>query len=182
MWRRVAIGVVLAGVLAGCSVGGSGAGGSFPVTTKRESAVCPSVRVQYGGLPAGARSVGVPSDLPWVATTSGDVTGSLFYYHSPVFSHRMARAVVGVGGRAGGGVATKILWWVRGRGASRLTVTGHRLDSSGSFQQTIAGHSLGRSTFFPSIITVPTIGCWRLDLQAGSAAGSLTIRAVTASA
>ncbi len=105
----------------------------------------------------------------------------MFYYRSPVFSHRMRRAVIGTGGRAGGGAATKILWWVRGQGAARLTVTGQRLDGAGSFRQTIPGPSPGNSTFFPSIITVPTPGCWRVGLQAGSAAGSLTIRAVRAS-
>jgi hypothetical protein len=173
--------VVLAGLLAGCGLGGSGADQSSLSATRQEYAACSSAVVHYGGLPVGAQSVGVPSDLPWIATGSREITGSMFYYHSPVFSHRMRRAVIGVGGRAGGGGATKILWWVHGRGATRLMVTGQRLDAAGSFRQTIPGPSRGRSTFFPSIITVPTSGCWRLQLHGGSAAGSVTMRAVTPS-
>lgn len=179
MWRSAAIGIVLM-LLAGCSLSRSAASQSSPTTIKQEYASCPSALIQYGGLPAGARSVGVPPSLPWIATGSREITGSMFYYHSPVFSHRIRRAVIGVGGRAGGGGATKILWWVQGSGATRLMVTGERLDAAGSFRQTIPGPSPGRNTFFPSIITVPTTGCWRLDLQAGSTAGSVTLKAVTA--
>lgn len=178
MWRSAAITAVLAALLAGCSLGGSGTDQSLPSPTKQESATCPSALVHYGAPPAGALSVGVPPDLPWIATGSNEITGSMFYYRSPVFSHRMRRAVIGAGGRAGDGGATKILWWVEGRGATSLTVTGQRLDAAGSFRQVIPGPSQGRSTFFPSIITVPTSGCWRLELHAGSAAGSVTMRAV----
>jgi hypothetical protein len=172
---------MLAGLLAGCTLGGSGADQSSLSATKQESATCSSALVHYGRPPAGALSVGVPPDLPWIATGSKEVTGSMFYYRSPVFSHRMRRAVIGVGGRAGGGGATKILWWVQGHGAASLMVTGQRLDAAGSFRQTIPGPSPGRNVFFPSIITVPTAGCWRLELQAGSTTGSVTLKAVTAS-
>jgi hypothetical protein len=183
MWRRVAIGVVLAGLLpVGCSLGGgSEAGHSLSSLSKRDHSACPSALIHYGGLPAGARSVGVPANLPWIATGSREITGSMFYYHSPVFPHRMRRAVIGAGGRAGAGVSTKILWWVHGRGSAKLTVSGSRLDAVGAFRQTIPGPTPGRNTFFPSIITAPTSGCWRLELQAGGATGSVTMTAVTAS-
>jgi hypothetical protein len=181
MWRRVGIGLLLTECLAGCSTGGSAAGRSSPLApTKHGMTSCPSAPIQYGGLPAAARSAGIPANLPWISTRSKEITGSIFYYHSPVFSHRIKHAVIGTGGRAGGGAATKILWWAQGDGSRRLTVTGHRLDAAGSFRQTISGPLASRSTYFPSIITVPTTGCWSIELQAGSAAGSVTIRAVTA--
>jgi hypothetical protein len=176
------MGTALVLLLVGCSLGGgSETGHSLSAPSKQDHSTCPSALIHYGGLPAGARSVGVPANLPWIATGSRKITGSMFYYHSPVFPDRMRGAVIGAGGRAGDGVATKVLWWVHGRGSTRLTVRGRRLDAAGSFQQTIPGPSPGRNTFFPSIIAVPSRGCWRLDLQAGPAAGSVTMRAVTAS-
>jgi hypothetical protein len=145
---------------------------------------CAAAPVHYRGLPLGARAVGVPASLPWVETTSGQITGSLFYYGMPVFSHRVARAVIGARGEGGGGVgSTKILWWVHGRGAPRMTVSGERLDRAGTYRQFVVGpNPLGNNTFFPSIITVPSTGCWTLHVRAGSATGAVTFRVVTAGA
>jgi hypothetical protein len=54
----------------------------------------------------------------------------------------------------------KILWTLSGSQATRgLTVRGMRTGGSGSFTANFPG-----DTEFPSIISVPSPGCWRLSL------------------
>lgn len=88
-----------------------------------------------------------------------------------------ARAIIGTRGQAASGVATKILWWVQGKGSPTLTIVGKRTDAAGSFRQTIAGPTLGDNTTFPSIVKVPAPGCWTLSVHSGSTSGSITFRA-----
>jgi len=103
------------------------------------------------------------------------VTGSLFYY-TPTLRRR-AQAIIGTRGQAEPGTATKILWWVDGKGSPTLTIVGNRTDGAGSFSQTITGPTLGDNTTFPSLVKVPAPGCWALAIHSGSTSGSITFRA-----
>jgi hypothetical protein len=103
------------------------------------------------------------------------VTGSLFYYTPTLRRH--AHAVIGTGGQAESGVVTKILWWVQGKGSPTLTIVGNRTDGAGSFRQEITGPTLGDNTTFPSLVKVPSPGCWKLGIRSGSTSGSITFRA-----
>ena len=182
----VRCGLILASVAVtavGCFGGGSGSPPptSLPVggvtLLPRSSAGCAAAIVHHDAAPIGARHAGIPPTIPWVEDAQAQITGSLFYYTPTLRRH--THAIIGTRGRGQGGTATKILWWIRGNGSPTLTIVGHRIDATGSFHQTITGPSLGRNTTFPSIVTIPTPGCWTLDLRSGSTSGSITFRALT---
>lgn len=156
---------------AGC-IGGSSSSSAGPT---RPAVVCTPATVHYGSVPAAAREAGIPSGVPWVEDSTASVTGSLYYY-TPIL-RRHAHAIIGTRGQAESGRVTKILWWVHGKGSPALTIVGNRTDAAGSFRPTITGPTLGDNTTFPSIVTVPTPGCWTLSVHSGSTSGSITFRA-----
>jgi hypothetical protein len=139
--------------------------------------VCAPAAVHFGAVPAATREAGIPTGVPWVEDSTASVTGSLFYYTPNLRRHR--DAIIGTRGQAGSGVATKILWWVHGTGSPTLTIVGRRTDVADSFRQTITGPSLGNNTTFPSLVSVPTPGCWALAIHSGSTTGSITFRAMS---
>jgi hypothetical protein len=143
----------------------------------RIDAACGSSVVHYGELPVSARLGGIPA-TPWIAGAGTEIIGALFYYGLPPFDARPAKAVIGTGGRAGAGVSTKILWWTRSD-AAELSITGHRLDGPGSFAVHVPSAQGGGTvgTQFPSVIEIPHPGCWRVDLESGRSAGSVTVQA-----
>jgi hypothetical protein len=78
---------------------------------------------------------------------------------------------------------TKVLWWVRRGWGVRLHLTGVRLDGKGQFTQAFqqAGASSsprGYHAPFPSIVNVPSAGCWLFTLRTGRLAGIVVVRAV----
>ena len=157
---------------AGCIGGSSGASGSTP-----SAAACTPATVHFGGVPRAARDAGIPPTVAWVEDATASVTGSLFYYTPTLRRH--SHAIIGTLGHAEHGVATKILWWVQGRGSPTLTITGNRSDAGGSFRQTITGPTLGDNTTFPSIVRVPAPGCWTLTVHSRTTSGSITFRATS---
>lgn len=74
----------------------------------------------------------------------------------------------------GTAIQMKILWTLSGSQTTHgLTVRGERADGSGSFTESFPG-----GTQFPSIISVPSGGCWRLSLNTGATA-HLSVLAVS---
>jgi hypothetical protein len=68
-----------------------------------------------------------------------------------------------------GGAQTKILWIdYRNRARGTMVVAGRRLDAPGRFRQSFP--VLG-----PSIIDVPSRGCWRLTLHTRTTTASVTL-------
>lgn len=159
-------------IAAGCIGGSSSSSGSTP-----SAAACAPATVHYGGVPGAARDAGIPSTFAWVKDSSASVTGTLFYYTPTLRRH--THAIIGTLGHAEPGVATKILWWVQGRGSPTLTIVGTRSDATGSFRQTITGPTLGDNTTFPSIVRVPAPGCWTLTVHSRTTSGSITFRATS---
>lgn len=94
------------------------------------------------------------------------------------------RALLYAGGVGPGGVNMKIPWWVKRRWGSSLTVSGRRIGAAGSFRQTFpaalgfSSHPPGYLAVFPSIVDVPTAGCWRLTVSTGNLAGVLVVKVV----
>jgi hypothetical protein len=154
--------------------------GTPAAAAARTPCLSPSV---HAAIPAGATTIGFQGTTPpWVATPDRHVVAFLFYYGGRPFRDGrqvpayMAHATIATHGRVPQG-STKILWWVRGKGAGpTLTVTGTRLDAAGAFRQVVSGN--GRT--FPSIVDVPTAGCWRLSLRSGKVTGGLIVRAIDA--
>jgi hypothetical protein len=168
---RLALGLAVAAALATASacMGGSGTAASTA------SSPCAPSQVHYDANPAFPASL---RPVPYVSAPSGGSTlaGYLFYYgavprwkraHPPdflIYTH---------GQVPGTTIQMKILWTLRGSQAMHgLTVRGKKIDGSGSFTENFTG-----GTEFPSIISVPSSGCWRLSLDTGTI-GHLTVLAV----
>ncbi len=116
--------------------------------------------------------------LPWIAATpaSSQIVGHLFYYGVPgvawAESHMQGLRIYPGGVVPGsGGAQTKILWIdYRGRSKGAMRVDGSRLDARGEFHQSFP--SLG-----PTIIDIPSTGCWRVTLHTTTTTGKVTVLA-----
>jgi hypothetical protein len=84
------------------------------------------------------------------------------------------------GGELPGGGATKILWIVRPMLSSQLVISGRQLDGSGGFEQQFRSASAAEGTVFPSIVDVPSAGCWLLTVRNGRVAGRFAVVAIDA--
>jgi hypothetical protein len=72
--------------------------------------------------------------------------------------------------------ANKILWVVRlPRGGSDLTVTGHPLGAATPVVKVVQPADSGPGEIYPSIVDMPTAGCWVLDLAWASHHSSVAL-------
>jgi hypothetical protein len=155
-------GTVIAFLCASAALGRS-TGGRADVTCSASS-----VRYDAGGT-------GSLSTIPWVRVGKA-ARAYLFFYGAELTDGRVNQSP-GVVMYTGGGTSafsTKILWAPSHPG-SQATISGTRLDAGGSFRQRLARAGGG---VFPSIVTVPAAGCWKLTLRAGKTTGSVVVRAV----
>jgi hypothetical protein len=82
------------------------------------------------------------------------------------------------GGRSPEGWNTKFLWWSPHPGPN-LVITGRRVDgTAGRFQQKFGSASANEGIVFPSIVEIPTAGCWAVTVQTGRTAGLIVFQAV----
>jgi hypothetical protein len=87
-------------------------------------------------------------------------------------------AMIYAGGRAPEGWNTKFLWWSPRPGPG-LTITGRRVDAlAGRFTQKFGSASADEGIVFPSIVDIPTAGCWAVTVQTGRTAGLIVFHAV----
>ena len=129
-------------------------------------AACPATPVH---TPGSAASPAPIPGLAWVRV-SPTLAGVLFTWKgSPTLE-------LPTGGAWGDGSTAKVLWWPRGRGGGRaLTVRGRSLDGGGSFVEKFSAASSG----YPSIVDIPSAGCWRIDVTTGKLHGTVVVRAVS---
>lgn len=127
---------------------------------------CPTTPVYQGGQ-------GNLSGIPWVQVQpiSSGIRGYLFYAQSATTKSGTYR-FLHTGGGYPDGSTTKILWIVDNPQASGpLQLDGTNLSHPGkTFHQTIAGEGE-----IPSIVVVPSAGCWRLQISSGIATGTLIL-------
>lgn len=136
---------------------------------------CPTTPVHYSPRRGTEPSL---RGLPWVAATptSSHIIGHLFYYAVPGVpwgKHHDPglRIYPGAIVPASVGAATKVLWIdYRNRSRGALRIDGQRLNSPGTFHQVFA--MLG-----PSIINVPSRGCWHVTLHTRTTTGAVTMLA-----
>lgn len=134
------------------------------------SSACISASVSYAAPP----DPRAPR-IPWIH--AGPVSGYLFYYGATgPWKTLPGRVFITPHGGPPGGYATKILWHVRG-GSATVTVVGQRLDAPGRFRQRFPGIGGG---YFPSILSVPTVGCWRIAVHSGRRVGRFAFLGVDA--
>lgn len=158
------------------AVGGPAAAAHGDHVHASSTALCPATLVHYQSY-AGVEKGLAP--IPWIAASplSTGLVGHLFYYDGlNVWKQTRVRPfhIYTNGESPDGRVSTKILWELRHGGGPELRVQGRRLDGSGSFIQQLQGGGVQ----FPSIITVPKPGCWRLTLTTGKLTGRVTVIAV----
>lgn len=80
-------------------------------------------------------------------------------------------------GRMPNGSATKILWYVRVSGGNTsLRLTGRRLGGGETVRQELSEVSPPRN--YPSIVSIPVAGCWKLSLQSGRVRGTVMMQVV----
>lgn len=136
------------------------------------ASACIGAPVSYAVPP----DVGAPH-IPWVH--AGAVVGCLFYYgaNGP-WKATTDRALTTTGDGRQSGYATKILWRVRG-GRGNVSVIGTQLDGPGHFRQSFSATPTGGGAFFPSIVKVPSPGCWRVTVSSGERTGRFAFIALT---
>lgn len=166
-------------VLCGCA--GPSQSQKQPPTARVTSPVASVTQVKpEGALPSSCHATpvyqggpGKLSDIPWVQAQpiSAGIRGYLFYAQSATTKSATYR-FLHTGGGYPDGSATKILWMVDSPQASGpLQIDGTNLSTPGkTFHQTIEG-----SGEIPSIVVVPSAGCWRLHIISGNATGTLIL-------
>ena len=157
------------------------------VSTAAARTECGTAQLHYTPYPGGAPGLG---QLPWVRGTSRGLglVGLLWYWPTEWRDRQIDRAVIYPGGKAPGGPNMKILWAFLSAKAKRaftggsLIVKGQRLDGPGkSWQQFggIAYDGQNGAPSFASIISLPSEGCWRLQLGAGGLHASVVFEATS---
>jgi hypothetical protein len=131
---------------------------------KEPAAPCAATTVHYTATKVGT---------PWI-TASRAFTGNVFYYSQIAGDGRVNQDD---GLVVYAGVPGKVLWVPRNRrrAGATLVVTARRLDGDGAFTQRLRAVP-GRQ--FPSQLTVPAAGCWRLTLRSGRLSSSVVVQAV----
>lgn len=102
--------------------------------------------------------------LPWLQAdpASSGITAHLFYGNRPLHT----------GGQFPDGTAAKILWVIDNPQATReLEITGSSLSNKYATFDLTAPAALSPPTDYPSIVDVPTPGCWQFILKSGTVMG-----------
>ena len=132
---------------------------------------CRTTAIYRGDSPAQNEPIGIP----WAKAepTSSGIVASLFFADTGSSKNQMYRTLH-TGGMYPDGSTTKILWSIDNLQASdTVEITGKKLlATSETFKQTFP-MSLGPTKTYPSIVNVPTVGCWQFDIKSGSVIGTL---------
>ena len=118
--------------------------------------------------------------LPWIAAGARGrkVIGHLFYYGQSLREQSGSRLMIYTGGELPGGGSTKVLWIVRPLSSSRVVISGRQLDGPGTFEQQLRAASSTSGPVFPSIVDVPSAGCWSVTVRNGRVAGRFAVVAI----
>lgn len=163
MIRLLVVGLA-AGVLVGLPTS-SGARNAQPA--------CPMSHVHYTPYPGVEQGL---ARLPWIAAApDGSFKAHLFFYDPrlvPWAKDRLLGARIFTV-RKRRQINPKVLWITRAKGYGRtLTMTGERLDAPGHFSATYQGFG-----DYPSYVSVPTPGCWRVSVTSGRVTGRVVFSA-----
>ena len=117
-----------------------------------------------------------PEGVPWMKAEppSSGIFGYLFFA-SPEASKNQAYQPLHTGGQYPDGRSTKILWVIDSSNASNsIEITGKKVSAiHETFQQSFP-MALSPADNYPSIVNVPTSGCWQLQLKSGAITGTVT--------
>lgn len=152
--RRLTALIILL-VLSGCT--GSSGGDS---SANRGSCVVSPVR--HGNVPDWTASANPPGALPFVVSAQGNAVGFIFGHPLTADNHRS--------------ISNKILWVMRTpRDGTALRITATHGNSV--VHKGFPGAS-SPGEIYPSIVDVPTPGCWHFALAWNGASASVNLRYV----
>ena len=129
--------------------------------------------VHYGPYPGVERGLG---RVPWISSApDGRFKAHLFFYDPTMFpwakEHLVGARIFTT--RRSRRINPKVLWITRAKGYTRtLTIQGERLDAPGSFNATYPGFG-----DYPSYVSVPAPGCWRVTVRTGRVTGRVVFSA-----
>jgi hypothetical protein len=178
---RPAVALVLLVALVGCARGGrAGEGhrsGIAAVGVSRCQATVPNDRTPPREPP------GRGYDGNGALWTALPLNGKVVGIRQELLSHagQLPEGVFGIV-RADGAIAVKFPWWGRRGAADALTITGHRLDQSGSPLRVDAPPGSGTPGFWASRIIFPTEGCWSVTARARAGALTFIVQVTRATA
>ena len=117
--------------------------------------------------------------IPWLKATPGSagITAHLFY----ASSMKGKAAQMHTHGQNPGGSTTKILWLIKNKAATNsITINGKNLTGTGKTHQVFQRAGGGTEGYddFPSIVDVPTSGCWQFTVSSGKVRAAVTIPVV----
>lgn len=164
--KRVRVLTVVATCAALLALAFGGAGQS------RVAGTCNSSAVQYRTVTRAPRGVG---GVPWIASTNSAFRGYLFYWGGTRWGWTRPRSARIFTTNAHININPKVLWVALKRSGSMLAIRGVRLDAPGSFTAGYAAAIGGAQ--FPSYVSIPAAGCWRVTVRSGNLHGSVTFMA-----
>lgn len=138
---------------------------------RRETA-CVASAVHYRTVKRIPRGV---AGVPWIASTNSAFRGYLFYWGGTRWARTRPHLVRIFTTKAHVDVNPKVLWIALRHSGATVTIRAHRLDGPGSFTARYPAAIGGGQ--FPSYVSVPAAGCWRVAVRSGSLRGSVTFRA-----
>lgn len=144
------------------------AGASHPLA----EAACNASAIHYRTV---TRTPGGVAGVPWIASTNSAFHGYLFYFGGTLWSRTRPHEVRIFTTRAHTPVHPKVLWVALKKSNSSLSLNGRRLGTPGSFTARYPAAIGGGQ--FPSYVSVPAAGCWRVNLRSGDLRGSVTFLA-----
>ena len=113
------------------------------------------------------------ADIPWVQgePSSSGIKGYLFFADSGASSNYR---FLHTGGGYSDGSTTKVLWEITNPQASdTIEIVGRKLSGgSGVFRQSFP-EAASPAGDYPSIVDVPTSGCWQLNMKSGTVTTSV---------
>ena len=141
----------------------------------RQQTTCRAATVHYRVVKQTPRGV---AGVPWVASTNSAFRGYLFYWGGTRWAHTRPTSAQIFNTKARVNINPKVLWVALQHSGSTLTIRGRRLDGPGSFDAHYPAAIGGGQ--FPSYVSVPTAGCWRVSVRSGSLQGLVTFQATDA--
>jgi hypothetical protein len=123
---------------------------------------------EIGGTPRGVAGV------PWIASTNSAFRGYLFYWGGTRWARTRTNKAQIFTTKAHVKINPKVLWVALHRSGAALTIRGTRLDGPGAFSTRYPAAVGGGQ--FPSYVSVPTAGCWRVDVRSAGLHGSVTFQ------
>ena len=154
------------------AVAGAGFVPASPGALDGQRITCRASAVHYRTVKQTPRGV---TGVPWVASTNSAFRGYLFYWGGTRWAHTRPTAVQIFTTKAHVNINPKVLWVALKHSGAALTIQGRRLDGAGSFSAHYPAAIGGDQ--FPSYVSVPTAGCWRVAVRSGSLHGWVTFRA-----